>query len=164
VIDTSTLASANLPLFLTKTYEFVDDPRTEHIVAWKDDGRGFVVKDVNKFCDQILNKYFKHSNFSSFIRQLNMYDFKKTRNVQNEKVFSQPSFQRGKKMLLANIQRKKTASEKQVAEANALKAKLTAMEHNQKQMAQKRHAHAAVKKPQGPLMITQGPTDFAIME
>lgn len=61
-----------------------------------------------------------------------MYDFKKTRNVQNEKVFSQPFFQRGKKLLLAKIQRKKTASEKQVAEANALKARLSAMENNQK--------------------------------
>lgn len=64
-------------------------------------------------------------------------------------------------MLLGKIQRKKTASEKQVAEANALKAKLSAMENNQK-MAQKRQVRAVKKS--GPLMITQGPTDFAIME
>ena len=129
MIDTSTLASANISLFLTKTYEFVDDPSYDRIVAWKDDGRGFVVKDVYKFCDQILQKYFKHNNFSSFTRQLNYYSFK-TLNVHNEKAFYHESFQRGNKMLLANIQRKKKASEKLVAEANVLKAKLNAMEHN----------------------------------
>ena len=48
-----------------------------------------------------------------------MYDFKKTRNADNQKVFSQPYFQRGKRHLLAKIQRKKTQPEKQIILANS---------------------------------------------
>ena len=36
------------------------------------DGTTFVVKDQAKFSTDILPKYFKHGNFASFVRQLNM--------------------------------------------------------------------------------------------
>ena len=58
----------------------VCDEATNDIIAWNEDGNGFIVKNVNKFSDEVLPKKFKHNNFSSFIRQLNMYDFHKTRN------------------------------------------------------------------------------------
>ena len=71
----------NIPNFLLKTYEIICDPFNSEIIEWINDGKGFVVKNVNLFSDKILPKYFKHNNFSSFIRQLNMYDFHKTRNT-----------------------------------------------------------------------------------
>lgn len=49
-----------------------------------------------------------------------------------------------------------------MADANALKAKLNAMESSQK-LAHQRKARAVAKKS-GPLMITQGTNDFALME
>lgn len=101
-----------IPLFLSKTFEFVSDEDCDEIVAWALDGRGFIVKDVSRFCDLILTKYFRHCNFSSFTRQLNMYDFKKSKNEENEKVFAQPYFQRGKRALLSKIQRKKVQPER----------------------------------------------------
>jgi hypothetical protein len=39
----------NVPSFLMKTYEIISDPLTNDIVAWNDEGEGFVVKHVNKF-------------------------------------------------------------------------------------------------------------------
>ena len=39
------------------------------------DGSNVVVKKVNEFSSTILPKYFKHKNFNSFLRQLNMYGF-----------------------------------------------------------------------------------------
>lgn len=61
------------PPFLTKTYEFVDDPSTNHIVSWSSGSNSFVVWDPNKFAMSLLPRYFKHKNFSSFVRQLNTY-------------------------------------------------------------------------------------------
>lgn len=67
-----------LPLFLSKTYHMIDrcDPE---IATWSASGDNFVVKNVEKFASNVLPLYFKHSNFSSFARQLNFYGFRKLR-------------------------------------------------------------------------------------
>lgn len=61
------------PPFLTKTYEMVDDPNTNEVVSWSRGGGSFVVWDPHAFSTSLLHKYFKHNNFSSFVRQLNTY-------------------------------------------------------------------------------------------
>lgn len=61
------------PPFLTKTYDLVDDPITNHIVSWSRGNNSFVVWDLQSFAMNLLPKYFKHNNFSSFVRQLNTY-------------------------------------------------------------------------------------------
>lgn len=65
-----------LPMFLTKTYHMIDRCDSE-VATWSNLGDNFVVKDVEKFAKTILPMYFKHSNFSSFARQLNFYGFRK---------------------------------------------------------------------------------------
>jgi hypothetical protein len=59
--------------FLTKTFQLVDDHRTDHIVSWGEDGATFVVWRPPEFARDLLPNYFKHNNFSSFVRQLNTY-------------------------------------------------------------------------------------------
>ncbi|KAF9606843.1 hypothetical protein IFM89_029300 [Coptis chinensis] len=59
--------------FLTKTYQLVDDPKTDHIVSWGEDQTTFVVWRPPEFARDLLPNYFKHNNFSSFVRQLNTY-------------------------------------------------------------------------------------------
>jgi len=65
-----------LPMFLTKTYHMIDRCDSD-VATWSNAGDNFVVKDVEKFAKTILPMYFKHSNFSSFARQLNFYGFRK---------------------------------------------------------------------------------------
>jgi len=65
-----------LPMFLTKTYHMIEKC-DQSIATWSVNGDNFVVKHVEKFASSVLPQYFKHSNFSSFARQLNFYGFRK---------------------------------------------------------------------------------------
>ena len=61
------------PPFLMKTYMLVEDPATDAVVSWNSEGTGFVVWQPAEFARDLLPTLFKHSNFSSFVRQLNTY-------------------------------------------------------------------------------------------
>lgn len=51
------------------------------------------MKNIKEFEENILPIYFRHKNFASFVRQLNMYDFHKVRGEQKH-IFSHKLFQR----------------------------------------------------------------------
>ena len=71
-VDSS--SSSSVAPFLRKCYEMVDDSSTDSIISWSTNGdNSFVISDTTVFSAQLLPKYFKHSNLSSFIRQLNIY-------------------------------------------------------------------------------------------
>ncbi|KAI7902250.1 uncharacterized protein BX663DRAFT_436194 [Cokeromyces recurvatus] len=95
----------------------VDDPSTDELIRWSDDGLSFVVIRHEEFAKRVLPRFFKHSNFSSFVRQLNMYGFHKVPHLQNGVLnttgeaerweFSNPHFQRNQPDLLLLVTRKK---------------------------------------------------------
>ncbi|XP_021277238.1 heat stress transcription factor B-2a [Herrania umbratica] len=91
--------------FLTKTYQLVDDRTIDDVISWNDDGSTFIVWNPTVFARDLLPKYFKHNNFSSFVRQLNTYGFRKV--VPDRWEFSNDCFRRGEKRLLCEIQRRK---------------------------------------------------------
>jgi hypothetical protein len=88
----------------------------QSIALWAEDGESFVVKNVEKFATAVLPQYFKHSNFSSFARQLNFYGFRKLKaepiltadydaRTASYVRFYHEYFQSGKPELLVNIKR-----------------------------------------------------------
>lgn len=49
---------------------FIEHPENKKIICWDKDDVGFIVLDMVSFTKEILPKYFRHSNFSSFVRQV----------------------------------------------------------------------------------------------
>jgi hypothetical protein len=97
---------SDCPNFLLKLYQILENDEYKDIIHWGDDGTYFVVQNLHDFTENILSKYYKHNNFSSFIRQLNMYDFHKRKSNSNEHIFEHKNFIRDKKELLKLIKRK----------------------------------------------------------
>lgn len=103
-----------IPVFLQKTWNLINTCDPE-IATWSDDGLTFVVKDPDIFASDIIPQFFKHNNFSSFVRQLNFYGFKKVKNdsplyVQDDESlkwwrFKHESFIRGRPDLLKEIRK-----------------------------------------------------------
>jgi len=127
----------------------VGDEASNNLIKWSDDGHSFigklhegvtvicllesrcslpnqagpffsiVIKHV-EFAKEVLPKFFKHNNFSSFVRQLNMYGFHKVPHLQQGVLlpdsdseqweFSNPHFQKNQPDLLCLVSRKKASN------------------------------------------------------
>ncbi|KAF5750228.1 Heat Stress Transcription Factor family protein [Tripterygium wilfordii] len=98
------------PPFLLKTYMLVEDPASDEVISWNEEGTGFVVWQPAEFARDLLPKLFKHCNFSSFVRQLNTYGFRKVATSRWE--FSNDKFQKNKRDQLSLIRRRKAWSNK----------------------------------------------------
>ena len=92
--------------FVHKLFTMVSDASTMDIFSWSADGTAVEVLDLERFVSDMLPVYFKHSNFSSFIRQLNTYGFSKTDSRTTSHAFTHPDFRRGDPDRLHLIQRK----------------------------------------------------------
>ncbi|GJQ08616.1 hypothetical protein GpartN1_g407.t1 [Galdieria partita] len=103
-----TSAREDVARFVRKLVSFVDDPSCDDIVSWNETGTGFVIWDSNAFCLKVLSCYFRHTNLSSFVRQLNQYGFRKTAHSRWE--FCHDSFRRGRPELLGEIKRVSVSS------------------------------------------------------
>ncbi|XP_072301512.1 heat shock factor protein 2 [Eucyclogobius newberryi] len=107
--------NSNVPAFLTKLWTLVEDADTNEFICWSQEGNSFMVLDEQRFAKEILPKFFKHNNMASFIRQLNMYGFRKVLHIDSGIVkqekdgpveFQHPHFKHGQDELLENIKRK----------------------------------------------------------
>ncbi|KAJ3085490.1 hypothetical protein HK102_014118 [Quaeritorhiza haematococci] len=110
--------------FIQKLYKILEDDVCRHLICWSATGTSFLVLDAVEFAKQVLPKVFKHNNYTSFVRQLNLYGFHKVnrsyhRHNSHEserdhgpREFFHPSFIRYRPDLLTEIRRKPSANDK----------------------------------------------------
>jgi hypothetical protein len=68
------------------------------------DGRTIVIKKIDVFAANVLPKFFKHSNFQSFVRQLHIYDFHKTSTLDPNHVgYANDFFRQDRPELLSQV-------------------------------------------------------------
>jgi len=122
------------PIFLKKTYEMIDTCGPE-VATWSKDGTTFIIKNPDKFESEEIPKFFNHRNFSSFVRQLNFYGFRKIKtdpirisdrpDKSSEEfkywVFRHEKFLRGRPDLLSEVKKASQVKAAAQGEVDALK-------------------------------------------
>ncbi|CAD0099409.1 unnamed protein product [Aureobasidium mustum] len=90
-----------IPPFVQKLSSFLDSSNNTELIRWSDDGNSFIVLDEDEFARTLIPELFKHNNYASFVRQLNMYGFHK----KDPSVYWHEYFKRGRPDLLWLIQK-----------------------------------------------------------
>lgn len=109
----SKVTNKNHSIFLESTYQMISAANPA-VATWSPSGDTFIIKNPTEFAADVIPRYFKHSKFSSFVRQLNFYGFRKLKvddpNLPPEEKtwweFQHEKFLRGHKHLLTDIRRK----------------------------------------------------------
>lgn len=101
---------------------FLNEQKNTDLIRWSDDGNSFIVLDEDEFARKLIPELFKHNNYASFVRQLNMYGFHKKvglsdnsmraseRKNKSPSEYSNPYFRRGHAELLWLIQKPKNVT------------------------------------------------------
>ncbi|KAL4864526.1 hypothetical protein BDV12DRAFT_10930 [Aspergillus spectabilis] len=111
-----------IPPFVQKLSSFLDESKNTELIRWSDDGNSFIVLDEDEFAKTLIPELFKHNNYASFVRQLNMYGFHKKvglsdnsmraseRKNKSPSEYANPYFKRGHPDLLWLIQKPKNTT------------------------------------------------------
>lgn len=101
-----------IPPFIQKLSSFLDNNSNEDLIRWSLSGDSFIVLDEEHFANKLIPELFKHNNYASFVRQLNMYGFHKKvgltdnsmraseRKAKTPSEYENPYFKRGRPDLL----------------------------------------------------------------
>ncbi|KAL8717730.1 MAG: hypothetical protein Q9225_005056 [Loekoesia sp. 1 TL-2023] len=108
-----------IPPFVQKLSSFLDESRNTDLIRWSENGNSFIVIDEDEFARTLIPELFKHKNYASFVRQLNMYGFHKKvglsdnsmraseRKNKSPSEYYNPYFKRGRPNLLWLIHKPK---------------------------------------------------------
>ncbi|KAM3556375.1 hypothetical protein MY1884_005106 [Beauveria asiatica] len=112
-----------IPPFVQKLSSFLEERKNEDLIRWSERGDSFIVFNEEEFAKKLIPELFKHNNYASFVRQLNMYGFHKCvglsdnsmraseRKNKSPNEYKNPYFRRGHPNLLWLINKPKGKKE-----------------------------------------------------
>lgn len=115
-----------IPPFVQKLNSFLEESKNTELIRWSEKGDSFIVLDEDEFAKTLIPELFKHNNYASFVRQLNMYGFHKKvglsdnsmkaseRKNKSPSEYYNPYFKRGHPNLLWLINKPKSGNNKKV--------------------------------------------------
>ncbi|KAI1347222.1 hypothetical protein F5Y01DRAFT_249215 [Xylaria sp. FL0043] len=116
-----------IPPFVQKLNSFLEESKNTELIRWSEKGDSFIVLDEDEFAKTLIPELFKHNNYASFVRQLNMYGFHKKvglsdnsmkaseRKNKSPSEYYNPYFRRGHPNLLWLINKPKSGNTKKGA-------------------------------------------------
>lgn len=117
-------SSQALP-FIVKLYQILSTPACRPFIAWGPLKDTILVIDEDAFSKNVLPKYYKHANFGSFARQLNIYGFRKV----GDGEFKHELFRQSTPHLLCQIKRR--PSKKKVPRAPSVRCIMEGVKRSQ---------------------------------
>ena len=134
-------------------------------VAWSDAGDEIVVADTKRFADEVCPLYFKHRNWTSFARMMNMYDFAKTPDGNGAR-FRHAHFRRGADEERWRVQRRRSNTKKRPSTDNVWVRRGLVLERRVAKLAEEnallrrvRDVDAAMAAPPPPSLAPAPPGD-----
>mmetsp|Transcript_11072 Transcript_11072/g.16618 ORF Transcript_11072/g.16618 Transcript_11072/m.16618 type:complete len:714 (-) Transcript_11072:226-2367(-) len=91
--------------FPSKLYDILSRPEFAQIVSWSPHGRAWRVMKPLAFKQKVLPRYFRHSNHSSFMRQVNGWGFRRITRGRDMNSYFHELFLRGLPHLLNRMTR-----------------------------------------------------------
>ena len=94
--------------FLVKLYTILDGNKYSKYIKWSQDGLSIIILNQNAFTKNVLPDFFNHHNYSSFVRQLNLYNFHKIKsNKKGEQKYMHDQFHQSKTLEEIQLIKKK---------------------------------------------------------
>eukprot|EP00816_Leptocylindrus_hargravesii_P004263 CAMPEP_0196808348 /NCGR_PEP_ID=MMETSP1362-20130617/8336_1 /TAXON_ID=163516 /ORGANISM="Leptocylindrus danicus, Strain CCMP1856" /LENGTH=323 /DNA_ID=CAMNT_0042182647 /DNA_START=28 /DNA_END=999 /DNA_ORIENTATION=- len=108
VVTVEPITNRGTRTFPKKLMEMLALPEVSHCLTWQPHGRSFVVNNPEAFMTEVYPQFFKATQYKSFLRQLNLWGFKRITKGPDSGSYYHQFFLRGmpnlvKKMTLVRI-------------------------------------------------------------
>ena len=99
--------------FPAKLFKILSDPENSHIITWMPHGRSWRMLQPTLFSEKVAPKYFSHqSKYSSFMRQVNGWGFKRITRGPDRNSYYHELFIRDEPQLARTMSRRSSGSDK----------------------------------------------------